>query len=98
MVSQIRARHDGQPADGFGSRQRRMRAGMEDKVFSECQHGEVVRLDDLMQYHPMSNADHAVQDLNDILHPYYKVALKRFIDSLRMQAADYYLITGSQHY
>ena len=44
----------------------------------------------------MSNADHAIQDLHDILHSYYKVALKRFIDSLRMQAADYFLITGSK--
>ena len=51
---------------------------MEGKVFSDCQHGEVVRLDDLMQNHPMSNADHAIQDLHDILHSYYKVALKRF--------------------
>ena len=69
---------------------------MEGKVFSDCQYGEVVRLDDLMQNHPMSNADHAIQDLHDILHSYYKVALKRFIDSLRMQAADYFLITGSE--
>lgn len=73
-----------------------MRAGMEGKVFSECRYGEVVRLDDLMHNHPMSNADHAIQDLHDILHSYYKVALKRFIDSLRMQAADYFLITGSE--
>lgn len=28
---------------------------------------------------PMSNADHAIQDLHDILHSYYKVALKRFL-------------------
>ena len=72
-----------------------MRAGMEGQVFSDCQHGVVVRLDDLMQTNPMSNADHAIQDLHDILHSYFKVALKRFIDSLRMQAADYYLIAGS---
>ena len=62
----------------------------------DCQHGEVVRLDDLMQNHHMSNADHADQDLHDVLHSYYKVALKRFVDSLRMQAADCYLITGSE--
>jgi len=69
---------------------------MESKVLSDCQHGEVVRLDDIMQNHPMNNADHAIQDLHDILHSYYKVARKRFVDSLRMQGADYFLITGSK--
>ncbi|KAL8669512.1 MAG: hypothetical protein Q9168_005903, partial [Polycauliona sp. 1 TL-2023] len=49
-----------------------------------------------MQGHPMSNADHAIQDLYDILYSYYKVALKRFIDALSMQAADHFLITGSR--
>ena len=73
-----------------------MRAGMENKAISDRTHGEVVKLDDIMQNHPMSNADHAIQDLHDILHSYYKVALKRFIDSLRMQAADHFLITGSR--
>ncbi|KAI4223791.1 MAG: hypothetical protein L6R40_008486, partial [Gallowayella cf. fulva] len=34
--------------------------------------------------------------LYDILHSYYKVALKRFIDALRMQAVDHFLITGSR--
>jgi hypothetical protein len=67
---------------------------MESKSFSDGQYGEVVRLDDIVQNHPMSNADHAIQDLHDILHSYYKVARKRFVDSLRMQAADYYLTTG----
>ena len=47
-------------------------------TLSDRQHGEVVRLDDLMQNHPMSNADHAIQDLHDSLLSYYKVALKRF--------------------
>lgn len=77
-----------------GSRQRRMRARMESKAFSDCRHGEVVKLDDIMQNHPMSNAYHAIQDLHDILHSYYKVARKRFVDSVRMQAADHYLTTG----
>ena len=73
-----------------------MRAGMEGKVLSVYEHGKVVRLDDMMQNHPMSNADHAIQDLHDILHSYYKVALKRFVDSVCMQAADHFLITGSK--
>jgi hypothetical protein len=35
-----------------------------------------------------------VQDIHDILQSYYKVARKRFIDNMCMQAADYYLVTG----
>ena len=71
-----------------------MHARMESKSFAADQYGEVVRPDDIVQNHSMSNASHAIQDLHDILHSYYKVARKRFVDSLRMQAADYYLTTG----
>ena len=42
----------------------------------------------------MSNAEHAVQDLQDILESYYKVARKRFVDSVCMQATGYYLMQG----
>lgn len=42
----------------------------------------------------MSNMEHVIQDIHDILFAYYKVARKRFADSLCMQAADYFLVTG----
>ena len=42
----------------------------------------------------MSNVDHVVRDLHDILHSYYKVAQKRFTDNLCMLAADHCLATG----
>ena len=67
---------------------------MQKKSFSDCTYGEVVRLDDKIQNHPMSNDDHAIQDLHNILQSYYKVARKRFVDCLRMQAANYHLTTG----
>ncbi len=67
---------------------------MQSKTLSDCKHGEVVRLDDIIQNHPMSNVDHVIQDLHDILHAYYKVACKRFVDCLRIQAADHFLTTG----
>lgn len=41
-----------------------------------------------------SNLKHAVDDLHDILHAYYKVARKRFVDNICMQAVDHFLITG----
>lgn len=71
-----------------------MRTRMESKMVSDCTHGKVVKLDDIIQSHSMSNANHAIQNLHDILHSYYKVAQKRFVDSIRMQAADHYLTTG----
>ena len=42
----------------------------------------------------MSNVEHVVQEVHDILKSYYKVARKRFVDNLVMQAADYHLVTG----
>ncbi|KAL2782703.1 hypothetical protein BJX66DRAFT_350552 [Aspergillus keveii] len=53
--------------------------------------GDFVRLSDLTQIHHMSNMQQTVQDIHDILKSYYKVARKRFIDNLCMQAADFYL-------
>jgi hypothetical protein len=42
----------------------------------------------------MNNLQQTVQDIHDILKSYYKVARKRFVDNMCMQAADYYLVTG----
>lgn len=41
-----------------------------------------------------SNLKHTVDDLHDILHSYYKVARKRFVDIIYMQVADFFLVTG----
>ena len=62
--------------------------------FDDCSHGAVVRLEDMIRSHPMSNSEHVIQDLHDILFSYYEVARKRFVDSVCMQAADHYLING----
>ena len=62
--------------------------------FNDCTHGTVVRLEDMMRNHSMSNTEHIVQDLHDILFSYYNIARKRFVDSVCMQAADHHLISG----
>src|SRR5436190_2420236 len=67
---------------------------MAKKSFTDCQHGTVVKLDDVVQSHPMSNTQHIVQDIHDILCSYYQVARKRFVDSVCMQAVDHFLING----
>ena len=62
----------------------------------DCKHGEVVRLTDMTRSDPMSNTDHVVQDLHDILFSYYKVARTRFVDSVCMQAGDHFLVNGPE--
>lgn len=55
----------------------------------------VVRLDDIVQNHSMSNTEHTVNEVHEILKSYYKVARKRFADNLCMQVADFSLVNGS---
>jgi hypothetical protein len=42
----------------------------------------------------IGNIEHTVRDLHDILNSYYRVARKRFVDTVCMQATDYHLVTG----
>jgi hypothetical protein len=42
----------------------------------------------------MSNEENLIQYIHDILQSYYKVARKRVVDVLCMQAANYHLLTG----
>lgn len=44
----------------------------------------------------MGNIQHTVEDIYAILKSYYKVARKRFVDVVCMQAADHFLVTGSE--
>lgn len=44
----------------------------------------------------MGNIEHMVEDIHAILKSYYTVARKRFVDVVCMQAADYFLVTGSE--
>jgi hypothetical protein len=71
-----------------------MQAALESKAVGGCTHGRVVRFNDIVHHHPMSNTRHTVHDIHDILESYYKVARKRFVDNVCMQATDYHLVTG----
>jgi hypothetical protein len=42
----------------------------------------------------ISNDNHTIQDLHDTLKSYYKVARKRFVDAVCLQAVDYFLVSG----
>lgn len=65
-------------------RQKRFKNALASKTLDDCSHGEVIRISDLSYRDDMSNAQHTVQDLHDILQAYYKVALKRFTDNVCM--------------
>ena len=56
--------------------------------------GEVIKLQDMLEISTVSNTDLIIRDLHDILKSYYKVARKRFVDVVCMQAVDHYLLTG----
>lgn len=73
-----------------------MLSAMQEFSFDDCKHGSVVRLSDAKRTHPMSNTDHIVRDIHDILHSYYKVARKRFVDNVVKQATDHFLVTGPE--
>jgi hypothetical protein len=51
-------------------------------------------LENVAQPASISNIGHTIRDIHDILSCYYKVARKRFVDTVCMQATDYHLVTG----
>ncbi|KAJ5381159.1 uncharacterized protein N7496_003587 [Penicillium cataractarum] len=57
---------------------------------------KVVRLGDVHHQDHMSNFDHTVQDIHDILESYFKVARKRFVDNVCVHATDHYLLTDTE--
>jgi hypothetical protein len=73
-----------------------MIAAMQGFTFSDCSHGSVVKLTDAKRTHLISNTEHSIQDIHDILHSYYMVAKKRFADNVVNQAIDHFLLTGPQ--
>ncbi|KAI9755240.1 MAG: hypothetical protein M4579_004372 [Chaenotheca gracillima] len=75
-------------------RQERTRAQLSKVSYADPRHGQVVRVEKIMQANPMSNIDHTCQDIHDILQAYYKVARKRFVDNVCKYAADYHLFNG----
>ncbi|ODM21998.1 hypothetical protein SI65_02842 [Aspergillus cristatus] len=74
----------------------RIQAQLAPKVLGDCKHGKVIRLCNISAVHNKGNTRHTVEDIHDILQSYYKAALKRFVDNVCMQAADYYLVNGPE--
>jgi hypothetical protein len=60
---------------------------------NDAQKEPLLRVKDILNV-VMSNDDHTVQDLHDTLKSYYKVARKRFVDAVCLQAVDHFLVSG----
>jgi Dynamin central region/Dynamin family len=54
----------------------------------------MVYVDSIAHSVQMGNIEQTVEDIHAILKSYYKVARKRFVDVVCMQAADHFLVTG----
>jgi Dynamin GTPase effector domain len=77
------------------SRQNRLRDALKGKVVkSQGGSVELVNLSAVIGTSNMSNEENLIQHIHDILRSYYKVARKRIVDVLCMQAANYHLLTG----
>ncbi len=63
-------------------------------ALDDCTHGSVIRVSDMVHSNPLSNDEHTIHEIHDILLSYYELARKRFVDNVRMQVADYFLVTG----
>ena len=68
---------------------------MEKLSFSDCRHGTVVRLEDMVSNHPMSSTANIVQDIHDILQSYYEITRPRFVDNILKLVVGHFLVTGS---
>jgi len=63
-------------------------------AYKEDPNRNMILLKNIVSSHPLSNVDHMIREIHDILQSYYEVALKRFVDNVRMQVIDYFLIIG----
>ncbi|KAK4862607.1 hypothetical protein LT330_002740 [Penicillium expansum] len=96
--------HDGVQIDLLSgldfSRQERITSAAKKSSFPVTMHDgssqDCYQISDLVQVHDMSNSEQTVEDIHDILKSYYKVARKRFVDNVCMQAADFHLVTGPE--
>ncbi|EEP79836.1 predicted protein [Uncinocarpus reesii 1704] len=75
-------------------RQERLRTQLVKKAIPNTGFEKVVPWEGIIHNYPPSNADHGAVEIHDILRSYYTVARKRFVDCVRMQVADFLLITG----
>ena len=80
------------------SRQKRIKTSLQNHTFVAGRPDRpAIYLDQIYLHHPMSNTKHTIHEIHDILQSYYKVARKRFVDNICMQAADFHLVNGPEN-
>lgn len=78
----------------ISSRQDRIREALAPSANDQGFGVRTVTIDSVLKTTNMSNVEHTVREIHDILRSYYKVARKRFVDNVCMHAASYHLIDG----
>lgn len=79
------------------SRQERLQKQLTEMTISDGKRGSVIRVEDVINNcHSLGNAEHIVQEIHDILISYYNLAQKRFVDNIRMQVVDHFLVAGPE--
>lgn len=69
-----------------------MKASLRKKAFNTGSYGEVIGIDQVMQTQTMGNDEHVILEIHDILHAYYKVTRKTFVDNVCKQAIMHFLL------
>ncbi|KAH7412555.1 P-loop containing nucleoside triphosphate hydrolase protein [Cadophora sp. MPI-SDFR-AT-0126] len=69
--------------------------GLQSWTTNDVQKEPLLRLKDTIATF-VSNDGQSAEDLHDILEAYYKVARKRFVDAVCLQAVDHFLISNKQ--
>jgi hypothetical protein len=78
------------------SREQRISDLLDANMYTGRDGVSVVRRDKANVHTQLSNREHIVQEMHDILKAYYKVARKRIVDVIIMQAVDYHLLSGPE--
>lgn len=77
------------------SRNRRLKKQLAGKVVhSDNYNHDLVRLEDIASLQIKNESSSIVMEIYDTLYAYYSISRKRFVDNIRMQVADHFLVIG----
>lgn len=71
-------------------------ARLKQHAFHDPRHGEIVKLNQAMHSHAMSNDDYVILQIHDILESYYKVSRKTFVDNICKMAVMHFLLNADE--
>lgn len=80
----------------YCSREKRISDRLDASAYDDRHGIRVITLAKANNHTQLSNREHIVQEMHDILKAYYKVARKRIVDVIIMQAVEYHLLSGPE--